>query len=755
MFRYKNKTFYNRFFKKVKGFKLISSFEDLEGGYSGIIESVGTIHPIKIEVNIPKLFPHHRMLFWTNSLYGYPHLIYSSAVGKSWFCLNTPFAETAENQLYFEIDRLRGWIEKMMHEGLPARIENYSLQQSLRFANIYSWEVYENDEYNSDARLIFIGDFANKTGNFSKEGFLNCKRIKISDTESRFYAFEKENAQLEKIPYILVEGRCDNPDSLESISSYYGIDDEIWDRLLPQMHVWDRCYVDNIQLTENILKNLPEIEKDLNEVYIPDEHRFYIEQFLDILKQTKTKIYTGRIDDDFELKEGDTIQGEEFIDILKKYLAREWYFAMGVSSRETIKWYLFSTSRSQKYAKRKAYRLGGIDININDYFDIKLSRHKACVTDYQHYFGRGAMSKDLSDSNIAIIGVGAIGSILLETLVRSGASKISIWDGDNVEPGNICRSIYTLEDIGKNKANACSEYVSRLSPFCEVTSHSYNLYGKINYASQEIIQKDLSSFDIIFDCTASNELLHVLSYSLSNVDIISLCITNHAKDLLCLCSNDGNPYYQRKAFLAMIEQDTSNFYAEGTGCYSPTFLATDCHISYLVNMFVANLYSWYQNHEKTRTILLNSNGKETNTNYLRKYKLEGYDIILTIPDNVSKDIHWIEDSYDYAIGYLFGTYSEDGKQIFVCHAVDSYTASEALESFFKSSEGIIDYIGEIHYSGEEKDTYKQEVFESLKTKADSENINTNNPLLAIRNPEGDISYFLFINNTLQKFVEQR
>ena len=753
MFKYKNKSFYNKYFKKVKGFNLVSPFDEVDGGFKGIIESVGTIHPIKIEVDIPRLFPHHKMLFWTNSLYGYPHLIYSKAVDKSWFCLNTPFAESAENQLAFEIDRLRGWIEKMMHKGLPARIDNFILQQSLRFANIYSWEVFENDEYNSEARLIFIGDFANVVKNFSKEGFLNCKRINISDTESRFYAFEKESADLEKIPYIIVEGRCDNPESLESVSAFYGLDDEVWNRLLPKMHIYERCYLDNFQLTEGIVEKLSEIEQDLKEVFIPDEHLFYIKQFLDFLKQTKSKLFTC-IDDDFEIKDGDTLQAEELFEKLERYLSREWYFALGIYSGETLNWYLFSTSRNQKYAKRTTYRLGGVDININDYFDINLTRHKACTTDYQHYFGRGAMNKDLSNSNIAIIGVGAIGSILLETLVRGGATKISLWDGDNVEPGNICRSIYTLDDIGKNKAAVCSEYCSKLSPFCKVTPHPYNLYGKINYASQEIIQKELSAFDVIIDCTASNELLHVLSYTLSNVEIISLCITNHAKDLLCLCSNDGNPYYQRKAFLAMIEQDTNNFYAEGTGCYSPTFLATNSNISHLVNMFVSNLYSWYQNHEKAKTVILNSDGQNTNANYLHNYLLEGYDITLTIPDNVCRDIQWIEDSYDYAIGYLLGAYSEDGKQIFVCHAVNSSEAKEALECIFESCEGIIDYIGEIHYSCEEKDTYKNEIFDSLQAKAESKDVNTNNPLLAIRNPEGDISYFLFINNNLCKFKEK-
>ena len=99
----------------------------------------------------------------------------------------------------------------------------------------------------------------------------------------------------------------------------------------------------------------------------------------------------------------------------------------------------------------------------------------------------------------------------------------------------------------------------------------------------------MDNFDLIIDCTGSNEMLHFLSYAASNIDIISMCITNHANDLLCITNKDGNPFELRKAYLSRIEQDTKNFYIEGEGCYSPTFLANNCDIASLVNLALRDL----------------------------------------------------------------------------------------------------------------------------------------------------------------------
>ena len=110
-----NEVFYNEYFSSLADFNLDSLFERKENDnvYVGTISPKKSNHPISIDVEIPFTFPYHKLVFWTNSLRGYPHLIYEhnpyltndNDRDKGWFCLNTPFAETAELQLAEEISR--------------------------------------------------------------------------------------------------------------------------------------------------------------------------------------------------------------------------------------------------------------------------------------------------------------------------------------------------------------------------------------------------------------------------------------------------------------------------------------------------------------------------------------------------------------------------------------------------------------------------------------------------------------------------
>ena len=111
----------------------------------------------------------------------------------------------------------------------------------------------------------------------------------------------------------------------------------------------------------------------------------------------------------------------------------------------------------------------------------------------------------------------------------------------------------------------------------------------------------------------------------------------------------------------------------------------------------------------------------------------------------------MNDSPDGAIGYIFGSYSKDGKQIMITHIVDALNAEELLSDAFETSKGLIDYIGDYRYSGEQPETYSASSVELIASKAEDCSINTNNPLLAVRNPDGSITFFLYINNELVKF----
>ena len=99
-FIYKSAEFYTQYFDNLPDFKVLEHFhlsKDEKNTFIGKVEVLNTIHPLELRVEIPISFPHHKLIFRTKSLSGYPHLIHTGRTQYGdWFCLNTPFAETAE-----------------------------------------------------------------------------------------------------------------------------------------------------------------------------------------------------------------------------------------------------------------------------------------------------------------------------------------------------------------------------------------------------------------------------------------------------------------------------------------------------------------------------------------------------------------------------------------------------------------------------------------------------------------------------------
>ena len=143
MIEYKEAEYYSEYFRKCEGFKLLEEFKpsddkDEKCLYIGMVEVMNTIHPLVLRVEIPFTFPHNKLVFRTKSLSGYPHLIHTGKIKYGdWFCLNTPFAETVEEQLNQEIDRLKEWILHQMRKDLPSIIKDGNVKRALAFANAY------------------------------------------------------------------------------------------------------------------------------------------------------------------------------------------------------------------------------------------------------------------------------------------------------------------------------------------------------------------------------------------------------------------------------------------------------------------------------------------------------------------------------------------------------------------------------------------------------------------------------------------
>lgn len=74
---------------------------------------------------------------------------------------------------------------------------------------------------------------------------------------------------------------------------------------------------------------------------------------------------------------------------------------------------------------------------------------------------------DMINERIHIIGCGAIGSLVGDTLARMGLTKITLYDFDTVEAHNIANQIFTEHDIGKPKVVALRDRMLAINPDME------------------------------------------------------------------------------------------------------------------------------------------------------------------------------------------------------------------------------------------------------------------------------------------------
>jgi hypothetical protein len=747
-------TFYNEYFGKLADFHMLSPFNEKDDVFSAFIEAIGLLYPITIQVDIPKGFPYRKLIFTTDSLYGYPHLIpcqnqEESKPMRSWFCLNTPFAETAEGQLNQEIQRLRTWFKQQLNPELPPIISDTTVIKARRIADAFTWE-------NTDELYLQRKEFpARELGDFLKN--------KVDDKKGYIYYYGSvgawgttpmgdvgcDNTNLflvpyvtdHKIPYLIVDEKefCGSIDLLSTWIKTFGWGKDIVKYLLP---FWSP---DNQEISS---LGTPELTKDdidsaISQAGVSEQHKKIVRKHLIKSVRTSKPISFDDVKRWFKEHEGN----EEYIDDIMFQVDCEFScFIIGIRSNNQVQWWLCQTNGSLVKRKKTVYTFGDYIVSIFDNEDCYLLRSKIGHIPYEKYFGRGILSSKFRNKRIAIIGSGAIGSILAECIAHGGAQHIAIFDGDTVESGNICRSSFSNENIGWYKSLALRDKLQKINPYGTVKADCNYIYGSTNYDSQETCLKRLEEYDCIIDCTASNELLHFLSYSLKDKLLLSLCITNLAHDIIVTSNTCGNAYEQRKAFLSAIEQDTQNFYMEGSGCYEPTFKANHSELSSLVTYAIKKISDQFEATDTCSSFIMSYGEYGIIYNPIQTYHLANSAIKLHCSREILLDIKDLESGTGDVIGFGLGSYSKDLKEIYLLSVYDTDNALEGLKEKFELSSGSIDYIGDIVKMS---DTAKYA--EIIQIKAENPEVNTNNPILIVASGD-DLTFQIYLNNRMETFL---
>lgn len=122
----------------------------------------------------------------------------------------------------------------------------------------------------------------------------------------------------------------------------------------------------------------------------------------------------------------------------------------------------------------------------------------------------------IQNCHVLIVGLGGVGGICAEALVRSGVGKLTLIDNDSFEKSNLNRQILAnIKTIGKSKVEVAKKYFQNINPNIIINTHEI-------FLNKENINI-LHAYDYIIDAcdTITTKVLLIKYAKQNNIKIIS------------------------------------------------------------------------------------------------------------------------------------------------------------------------------------------------------------------------------------------
>lgn len=190
---------------------------------------------------------------------------------------------------------------------------------------------------------------------------------------------------------------------------------------------------------------------------------------------------------------------------------------------------------------------------------------------------RGRLAERLSKSRVLLLGVGALGSVIAESLVRTGIQYLTLMDDDVIEMGNLVRHTLTFSEINRHKAESTSSRLNSISPHARIDFRN-NKFHDLDEEAQHLF----SGYDLIVDCTGSDLVLQNFEKMMwsERTVFVSLSLGIAAQRLYCYVSKANLFSFSqfKKEIAPWIDRDWNDYGdqplpREGIGCWHPVFPA--------------------------------------------------------------------------------------------------------------------------------------------------------------------------------------
>jgi molybdopterin-synthase adenylyltransferase len=134
--------------------------------------------------------------------------------------------------------------------------------------------------------------------------------------------------------------------------------------------------------------------------------------------------------------------------------------------------------------------------------EIKANPYNRLINFIADYFPTDEALKafqKIRDSHVLIIGVGAVGSWIGHLLAQSGVGSFTLCDPDVVKPGNLNRSLFFYNDIGKTKVSCVKRSIQNLDPSIKVDCKDKFILDHSDV--EEILEQYGCKFDLVINAS--------------------------------------------------------------------------------------------------------------------------------------------------------------------------------------------------------------------------------------------------------------
>lgn len=208
---------------------------------------------------------------------------------------------------------------------------------------------------------------------------------------------------------------------------------------------------------------------------------------------------------------------------------------------------------------------------------------------------RGRLEDGVLGKRVCVIGCGAIGSVLVDHLVRGGVRDLALFDSETLEPGNLCRHTLTPLDVDQSKSHALEMKFRGINPAIDIRGHVVTFpLPPPNGFSKE--WREMLEADAWVDCSAHDATFIWLSkqgrargkrvlhlFTNPHARMLTICASGkHAScaDVYRMLVDDigkGHTPFTRADYFPKCDE-----IPVGAGCWNPAFPAVGSDIHALL-----------------------------------------------------------------------------------------------------------------------------------------------------------------------------